>query len=275
MPTAPSVIGEPQSPDRTARRDEEQAEIAKHNVIYRRERAGRLVMAPKAWNRIDAPGPLTPYIRSMRMLGNVSGQRVLDAGCGSGWLSVILAKRGARVDGFDISPEATSTAALRAIANDVQDRCAFQAASFYCLPYADCSFDIVTGQSILHHVADKRLVAAELHRVMKPGGYAVFHEPFGNSLALEWLRRLVPVSSQAPEDPNEWKRQIKYRDVDQFRDLFEVHTVECELFSRLERVLPPGAIVDWLGRVDTALLRRIPWLRRYARSIILVMSRPA
>jgi len=46
--------------------------------------------------------PIMPHF--LKLLGDVSGLTVLDAGCGQGYLSRILASRGAHVTGIDISP---------------------------------------------------------------------------------------------------------------------------------------------------------------------------
>ncbi len=253
---------------------EEQEEIARHDELYRKERPSDLAMTPSDWEKFDRdPDTISPYIASIQALGDLAGRHVLDAGCGDGWLSVILAKRGATVEGFDISEEGVVTARARAEANGVTDRCAFEAASFYTLPYPDERFDLVAGQAILHHVSDKARVAAELFRVMKPGARAVFHEPFGNSLLLERLRLLVPVRSQAEEDPTEWKKQFKYRDLDPFEPYFQIERQEWHMLSRLDRVFSSPGVVERLGRWDKALLRRWKWLRPYAREILVVMTR--
>lgn len=257
-----------------ALRAEEQEEITRHDKLYRKERPADLVMVPSDWEKFDRePDTISPYIASIQLLGDLKGLRVLDAGCGDGWLSVILAKRGALIEGFDISEEGVRTARDRAAANEVGDRCAFEAASFYSLPYPDTRFDRVVGQAILHHVSDKARVAAELHRVMKPGARAVFHEPFGNSLWLERLRLLVPVKSQAEDDPTEWKKQFKYRDLEPFGPLFDARLTEWHFFSRLDRVFSSPGFVNWLGRLDRSLLRHLPWLRPYAREIVVELTR--
>lgn len=255
-------------------RAEEQEEIARHDELYRKERPADLVMVPSDWQKFDSDHDTNnPYIASIQLLGDVQGLRVLDAGCGDGWLSVILAKRGASVEGFDISEEGIRTARDRAVANQVSEQCVFEIASFYSLPYPAGRFDRVAGQSILHHLSDKARVAAELHRVMKPGARALFHEPFGNSLWLERLRLLVPVKSQAEEDPTEWKKQFKYRDLEPFRPLFDVRLTEWQFFSRLDRVFSSPPLVGWLASLDRWLLRRLAWLRPYARAVVVEMTR--
>ena len=119
-----------------------------------------------------------------------------------------------------------------------------------------------------------RRLAAELHRVMKPGALAVFHEPFGNSLLLERLRRLVPVPSGSPDDPDQWKHQFKYADLEPFRGHFSVAHTEFQVLSRLERIFPGSRVRNALGRMDRALLSSVPVLRRYARAIVIELRKP-
>lgn len=253
------------------RRSEEQSEVERHDRLYTDLAAGKgLVMDPSAWDRFDKePDAWQPYESFVRLVGDVRHKRLLDAGCGDGWLSVIMAKRGARVDGFDISPAAIRIAAERAVANDVGGRCTFQTASAYELPYPAGSFDAVIGSALLHHLGDKGRFASELRRVMKPGAVAVFQEPFGNSLLLERLRRLVPVPSVAPDDPDQWKQQFKYRDIEALESEFLVVAQEYHLLSRLDRVIRWDAVVAMLGKLDRFLLRALPFLRPYARIMVL------
>jgi 2-polyprenyl-3-methyl-5-hydroxy-6-metoxy-1,4-benzoquinol methylase len=257
------------------RREEEESEAARHNRLYVELAASRsLDMDESAWSRFDeGEHPWRPYETFVRLLGDVRGKRILDAGCGDGWLSVILAKRGARIDGFDISESAVRYAEERAAKHGVADKTTFRAASAYDLPYSDAAFDGVIGSSILHHLGDKGRFADELKRVMKPGTVAVFHEPFGNSLILERMRRLAPVPSMSPDDPDQWKQQLKYKDIEPFRRDFLVEVYEYHLFSRLDRVISSPAIRTALEKIDRALLRFLPFLRRYARTILLRLRR--
>jgi len=259
---------------REGAREEEKREAERHDELYRKQRPADLRMASEDWEKFDRIGtPLNSYHASVVRLGPLEGKRVLDAGCGDGWLSVILARRGAQVEGFDVSSEAVATATARAAANGVSDRTSFKVASFYELPYPDATFDLAIGQAILHHVGDKEKAAAELHRVLKPGGRAVFNEPLGTSLMLERLRRLVPVPSEAPDDPEQWSEQFKHHQAALFEKYFDVRLEEFHLFSRLDRVISSRAARDFLGRTDRALLRIIPPLRRYARSIVVELTK--
>ena len=253
------------------RRSEEESEAQRHDRLYS-DLATRksVLMAPSAWDRFDdKPHPWRPYESLVRMLGNVRGKRILDAGCGDGWLSIILAKRGAYVEGFDISRSAISFAERRAAVHDVADRCTFRMASAYALPYSDSFFDAVIGSALLHHLGDKVRFANELRRVMKPNSMAVFQEPFGNSLVLERLRTLLPVPSSSPDDPDQWKQQFKYKDTDAFQRDFLVDIQEYHLFSRLDRVISSSPVMTVLEKFDRFLLGALPFLRPYARTVLL------
>lgn len=256
------------------RNTEEQSEAARHDWLYAKlATRTSLVMDPSAWERFDEdPHPWRPYESFVRMLGDVRGKRILDAGCGDGWLSVILAKRGARVEGFDISSGAVDFAAQRAKVNGVADRCSFRRASAYELPYRDHVFDAVIGSAILHHLGDKARFAAELKRVMKRDATAVFQEPFGNSLILERIRTLVPVPSMSPDDPDQWKNQFKYNDADSFRRDFSVELQEYHLFARLDRVISSRLVITPLELLDRFLLKSLPFMRRYSRTVLLRLS---
>ena len=59
-----------------------------------------------AWRERDGAGndPFGILPPMLDLLGDLSGQRVLDAGCGEGYLARLLAASGARITGIDISP---------------------------------------------------------------------------------------------------------------------------------------------------------------------------
>jgi SAM-dependent methyltransferase len=123
---------------------------------------------------------------ALARLGDVQGSRVLDYGCGHGMASLVLAHRGAVVTALDLSPAYLAEAAARARVNHAAIR--FVQACGERLPFADTSFDRVWGSAILHHL-DLPRAAAELRRILKPGGNAVFCEPWGGNPLLEWARR--------------------------------------------------------------------------------------
>ncbi|MEU6151907.1 methyltransferase domain-containing protein [Actinosynnema sp. NPDC047251] len=100
------------------------------------------------------------------LAGDVTGRRVLDAGCGAGATAAALRDRGAVVAGFDRSTKMVELARRR-LGDDVDLRVADIAAP---LPYPDAAFDDVVASLVLHYLEDWSAPLAELRRVLKPGG---------------------------------------------------------------------------------------------------------
>lgn len=96
-------------------------------------------------------------------------ERVLDAGCGSGRLTVALAARGAAVTGFDKSASALADARARAEAADVR-LTLVEADMNGALPFADGAFDAVTSRLALMVADDPAATLRELARTLAPGG---------------------------------------------------------------------------------------------------------
>ncbi len=102
----------------------------------------------------------------LRLAGEVSGRRILDAGCGSGPLSAALRAKGAVVTGFDSSAAMVDLARQR-LGEDAELDVADLAAP---LPFADSKFDDVVASLVLHYLEDWAGPLAELRRVLKSGG---------------------------------------------------------------------------------------------------------
>ena len=102
----------------------------------------------------------------LRLAGDVSGHRILDAGCGSGPLTAALRDEGAAVTGFDVSAAMVDLARQR-LGEHADLHVADLAAP---LPFADAEFDDVVASLVLHYLKDWAGPLAELRRVLKPRG---------------------------------------------------------------------------------------------------------
>ncbi|MBI1917029.1 MAG: class I SAM-dependent methyltransferase [Planctomycetes bacterium] len=201
-------------------------------------------------------------------LGDVAGLRVLDYGCGHGMASVVLARRGADVTAFDLSPGYLAEARARAQANGV--RIDLLCADAERLPFADGSFDRVWGNAVLHHL-DLDRAARELRRVLRPGGWAVFCEPWGGNPLLNWARARLPYPGKG-RTPDE--HPLRPRDLRPLRRVFPGLTVRgFQLLSMVRRVLRPGRLTASLERIDERLLTRFPALQRFCRYVVLTLRR--
>jgi ubiquinone/menaquinone biosynthesis C-methylase UbiE len=107
-----------------------------------------------------------------------SPARILDVGCGTGYLLRLLASRypeAAELAGVDPAPGmikvAAASAAPGAPAGD--ERLKFSAGVAEQLPYQDGSFDLVVSVTSFDHWSDQLAGLRECHRVLVPGGHLV------------------------------------------------------------------------------------------------------
>jgi SAM-dependent methyltransferase len=141
---------------------------------YADEYAAYVATREQAGLEGDPFGILPPLLEQ---LGDVAGQDVLDAGCGEGYLSRILAARGARVTGVDLSPRLVELAGQKPASSPITyraaDLCARQ-------PDLEGRFDAVASFFVLNDVEDHRGFAETLARALRPGGRAVlgFNNPY-------------------------------------------------------------------------------------------------
>lgn len=91
---------------------------------------------------------------------------VLDAGCGTGQISLVLAAMGYDVQGFDISREMVDIA-RRKVRPDMRAR--YDVADVRALPVADESVDAVVVSKLFQHVGDWQAGCRELLRAVRPG----------------------------------------------------------------------------------------------------------
>lgn len=125
-----------------------------------------------AWRERDGPGadPFGLLGPLLDLLGDADGRRVLDAGCGEGYLARVLASRGAHVTGIDLSPRLIALARAR----DPGGKIDYQAADLSRpLPAAAGRFDAAASYLALSDVRDYRGFAATLAASLKPGGRLV------------------------------------------------------------------------------------------------------
>ncbi len=103
---------------------------------------------------------------TLDLAGEVTGRRILDAGCGSGPLFEALRERGAVVSGVDASAGMLEHARRR-LGADADLRVADLADP---LPFSDDTFDDVIASLVLHYLEDWGPTLTEMRRVLKTGG---------------------------------------------------------------------------------------------------------
>jgi 2-polyprenyl-3-methyl-5-hydroxy-6-metoxy-1,4-benzoquinol methylase len=130
---------------------------------------------PEFYNRVihwEQRLALDPWLRV------TPGMRALDVGCGVGRWSRLMAGRGARVMGVDLSPTMIAEARRRTSAQGLAGDCRFVVADLASLAFKR-RFDLVLGVTVLQHILDPAALGAALRAMAEhvaPGGRIVLLE---------------------------------------------------------------------------------------------------
>src|SRR5579884_758818 len=156
---------------------------------------------PEDW-ALSEDQQVPTYEAALARLELAPGQLVLDIGCGVGSFLALVAARGARPFGLDAS------AALLALARRRLPDADLRVGEMEALPYADGTFDLVTGFNSFFFANDMVAALREAGRVAKPGAPVVIqvwgrHE----NCQLEAMKQIArpflpPRPPDAPPDPD-------------------------------------------------------------------------
>ena len=229
--------------------------------------------------------PENRFIRSC--LGDVSGKYLLDLGCGAGESSVYFARHGARCVAGDYSSEMLRAAKKLAQRYGVDiDTRMINAIN---LEFASNTFDIVYASNILHHV-DANKALKEIHRVLKPEGFACMWEPLKHNPIINVYRRMATEVRTADEKPLSifFVNKVKHLFSKVTYDTFWLSTLWILLrFYLIERVDPNKERYWKKILVEESRLRRtyfqlekfdyflkkIPLMRRLAWTLAMVAKK--
>ena len=175
------------------------------------------------------PSTIDPRIYHVKLLiehlGDLTGKRALDVGCGKGRFARIFQERypDAEMWGLDISEEM-----LKHVPAGIQTR----AGSMTALPFEDGWFDAAYATESLEHAVEIDVAVAEICRVVRPGGRIAIidknAEHFGKLKTPEWERWF---------DRKELERLLR-------RSCREVRS---QYISYWEDVEPDGMFIAWLA----------------------------
>jgi len=140
------------------------------------------VFTPSFWRiyfkSYDVLNKLVPY---QRLIGEVcqalevkKTDKVLDAGCGTGNVTLQIKKLGAEIIGLDNSPVALKLAAVKKENQGIEFRLADLNQP---LPFADGTFDKISANHIIYSLPQPQKTLAEFYRILKSGGRLVMTNP--------------------------------------------------------------------------------------------------
>lgn len=207
-----------------------------------------LPAAYRKWRESEL-GRITDQIEEeliLKLIGPVSGKRVLDVGCGDGVLSVRLAQAGADVTGLDYEPRMLVAARRRADAAGLKVSLVEEDAQS--LPFADSAFDIVVAVTVLCFVAEPVRAFHEMARVLRPGGRLVIGE-LGRYSTWAAKRRIAGWLGSKT-----WK-VARFRSARDLKNLAVAAGLEVETVRGAVYYPPVNLAARWLSPHDDRLSR--------------------
>lgn len=176
-----------------------------------------------------------------------AGMRVLELGCGSGWLSIALARRGARVVALDASRESLAVAERyhASVAATLPGSLRYLQADLNHPDIDVGTCDLVVALGILHHLIEAQPVLSLIDRSLRPGGQlwvsdVVGHDSTAAALAAGAVLLLLP-SEMAFR--HKWRGLLRFglRSPGRLRA-----SMEAEGLSPMEGA---GRHLDWIGAI--------------------------
>jgi SAM-dependent methyltransferase len=140
-----------------------------------------------------------------RIIGPVKDMSILDAGCGSGYLCRLLAKKGAKVFGVELSKRFVEIAKQKEIEAPLGITYYSETLCNLAM-FQDETFDMVISNLVLMDLPDLDKAIKEINRVLKKKGrliFSVMHPCFASAPVRGWVRK--PIDSNRKEDWMYWK----------------------------------------------------------------------
>ena len=186
---------------------------------------------------------------------------MLEIGCGAGTDLVRFARGGAKVTGVDIAPSAIALARRnfeqQGLAAELHE------ADGEHLPFAENSFDLVYAHGVLQYTSNPAALVAECHRVLQPGGEAVF-QAYNRISWLNALSKLMKVPLEHEDAPvlekysaSEFRTLLRsFREI---RIIHERFPVKSRLHGGWKGVLFNTLFVGAFNALPRGVVRRFGW----------------
>jgi SAM-dependent methyltransferase len=202
------------------------------------------------------------YLPQLVDFSAYAGRRLLEVGCGIGTDLVRFARGGALVTGIDLSSTAIELAKKNFALHDAaaQD---LRIGNGEALPFDDGTFDVVYGHGVVQYTADAPRLVRECHRVLKPGGEAIFMV-YNRISWLNALSKLMKVQLEHEDAP-----VLKKYSIGEFRQLLapfrdvrivpERFPVKSRLHKGWKGVLFNTMFVGAFNALPRPLVRPLGW----------------
>jgi SAM-dependent methyltransferase len=202
------------------------------------------------------------YLPRLVDFAGYRGKALLEVGCGIGTDLVRFARGGAVVTGIDLSRTAIDLARKNFELHGAHAQ-ALEVGNGEALPFADGTFDVVYGHGVVQYTDDPARLIAECHRVLKPGGEAIFMV-YNRVSWLNALSKLMKVPLEHEDAP-----VLKKFSIGEFRRLLapfgevrivpERFPVKSRLHKGWKGVAFNTFFVGTFNALPRAWVRRLGW----------------
>jgi trans-aconitate methyltransferase len=194
------------------------------------------------------------------------GERILDLGCGDGFLTRRIAESGATVIGVDSSPQMVAAAKE----HGADARCVSAESLRF-----EHEFDAVFSNAALHWMSDQDAVLRGVHRALKPGGR--FVAECGGQGNIAAIRVALLAVLKAHGIPAERIENNRFFSVAEYRARLESHGYLVEKITLTPRPTPlASGMAAWLETFRSSVLELLPQERRAgAIEQIVALLKPA
>ena len=203
---------------------------------------------PRGWGT-----PVYEHVLDRAKIG--SGTRVLDCGCGAGRFARMAADRGASVAGIDAAKELIEIAAERTPDGD------FRVGDLEALPWADDSFDAVTGFSAIQFADDKVRALTEARRVSRGPVAVVIPSRVSESGIALVFKPLFPLFPPEALESMKHSGMFALSEPGKLEEVLAAAGLTVDEDDEIETLIAfddtPGAVRAFVGAGPTALAIRI------------------
>ena len=188
---------------------------------------------------------------------------ILDLGSGSGVNSVVPCRRlfpGARIVATDLSAELLALLAGYLAAEGTADEAVCVKMDAMGEQVAPGAFDLVTGAAILHHLESPKQGIAAAARALKPGGHAVFFEPFSGWAIMRLAFERILAEAALRGDPLDPAVETAIRALAQDIAVRSAPTPGSDLLKNLDDkwIFSRSWIEEWAAKAGFADVRFVP-----------------
>lgn len=202
----------------------------------------------------------------------LADRHLLELGCGMGFDSVELLKRGVRVTATDLTPRAVELARRHFELESLSPE-AVRVENAFDLSFDDETFDAVWANGVIHETGDPERAMTEVYRVLKPGGRAIISHFYRRPSWMYLVYRLGRENIEHPDEDPPVRQFLTERQIEHLFRSFEIESTarEHERALPVFRRGPKAALYTWIFRPLYNLLpRRVAEAFAYKYSVTAV-----